>query len=122
MIADQMEQVETRLESLWEYSPDSEHAIAATNLKPEAKLAAAQLAVKVVLILLALILATGCGPPFYIDPSAMESFLVQEAEAASQITGSLVGWGYNFYGQTDVPAGNDFMAIAAGGYYSLALR
>ena len=36
--------------------------------------------------------------------------------------GSLVGWGNNVYGQTNVPAGNDFMAIAAGGFHSLALK
>ena len=36
--------------------------------------------------------------------------------------GSLVGWGDNGYGQTNVPAGNDFVAIAAGDYHSLALK
>ena len=38
------------------------------------------------------------------------------------IEGSLVGWGANYYGQTDVPAGNDFVAIAAGLQYGLALK
>jgi alpha-tubulin suppressor-like RCC1 family protein len=36
--------------------------------------------------------------------------------------GSIVGWGRNDYGQSNAPAGNDFVAIAAGGYHSLALR
>ena len=36
--------------------------------------------------------------------------------------GSLVAWGDNDYGQTNVPAGNDFVAIAAGDVHSLALR
>ena len=36
--------------------------------------------------------------------------------------GFIVGWGNNTYGQASSPAGNDFVAIAAGGYHSLALR
>ena len=36
--------------------------------------------------------------------------------------GSIVGWGNNSYGQTNVPAGNDFTQVAAGGEYSLALK
>ena len=36
--------------------------------------------------------------------------------------GSIVGWGDNWYGQATPPAGNDFVAISAGEYYSLALR
>jgi len=36
--------------------------------------------------------------------------------------GSLVGWGWNRYGEADVPAGNDFVAIAVGRHYCLALR
>jgi alpha-tubulin suppressor-like RCC1 family protein len=35
--------------------------------------------------------------------------------------GSLVGWGWNAYGQADVPAGGDFVGIAGGGYHGLAL-
>jgi len=35
--------------------------------------------------------------------------------------GSIVGWGNNYYGQATAPIGNNFIAIAAGGYYSLAL-
>ena len=36
--------------------------------------------------------------------------------------GSVVAWGQNGYGQTNVPAGNDFVQIAAGNVHSLALR
>jgi hypothetical protein len=36
--------------------------------------------------------------------------------------GPIVGWGKNNSGQIDVPAGNDFVAIAAGDAYSLALK
>ena len=36
--------------------------------------------------------------------------------------GSVVGWGYNKYRQINVPDGYDFVAIAAGGLHSLALR
>ena len=36
--------------------------------------------------------------------------------------GSIVGWGYNYYGQATPPAGNNFIAIAAGNSHSLALK
>ena len=37
--------------------------------------------------------------------------------------GSIVAWGYNAYGQCDVPAPNtDFVAIAGGYYHSLGLK
>jgi len=36
--------------------------------------------------------------------------------------GSLVAWGLNDHGQCDVPHGNDFIAVTAGGWASLALR
>ena len=36
--------------------------------------------------------------------------------------GSIVAWGDNTYGQIDVPAGNDFVAIDAGQLHSLALK
>lgn len=36
--------------------------------------------------------------------------------------GSLVGWGQNNYGQSEAPAGSDFVAIGAGSYHSLALK
>jgi alpha-tubulin suppressor-like RCC1 family protein len=37
-------------------------------------------------------------------------------------SGSLLGWGTNDFGQIDVPAGNNFVAVAAGNGHSLALR
>ena len=40
----------------------------------------------------------------------------------SAFAGSLVGWGYNLYGQVDPPAGNDYVAVAAGEYYGLPLK
>jgi hypothetical protein len=33
-----------------------------------------------------------------------------------------VGWGLNDHGQAEPPKGNDFIAVAAGGFHSLALR
>jgi len=41
---------------------------------------------------------------------------------ASAGTGSIVGWGYNDFGQATPPAGNDFVVISAGVYHSLALK
>jgi len=38
------------------------------------------------------------------------------------LAGSIVGWGSNWAGQANPPAGNNFVAIAAGAYHSLALR
>lgn len=40
----------------------------------------------------------------------------------STFAGSVVGWGDNRYGQADPCDGNDFVAIAAGLYHSLALK
>lgn len=40
---------------------------------------------------------------------------------ALKSNGSLVGWGYNGDGQTDVPEGNDFVEIGSGSYHSLAI-
>ncbi|MFC2134745.1 MopE-related protein [Bacteroidota bacterium] len=34
----------------------------------------------------------------------------------------LVAWGWNQYGQTDIPAGDDFVAIDSGVFHSLALK
>jgi hypothetical protein len=34
----------------------------------------------------------------------------------------VVGWGNNTYGQASSPGGNDFVAVGAGSYHSLALR
>ena len=36
--------------------------------------------------------------------------------------GSLVAWGQNTYGQCNVPAGNNYTQISAGGSYALAIR
>ncbi|MCX7003108.1 MAG: hypothetical protein NTV22_07525 [bacterium] len=36
--------------------------------------------------------------------------------------GTLAGWGYSDFGQTDCPASNDYVAITAGRIHSLALR
>ena len=36
--------------------------------------------------------------------------------------GVIFGWGYDSYGETVPPAGDDFIAIAAGDNYSVALR
>ena len=36
--------------------------------------------------------------------------------------GSIIGWGYNDYGQATLPDDNDFIAIAAGYSHSLAVR
>ncbi len=35
---------------------------------------------------------------------------------------SLIAWGDNSYGQCNVPAGNDFVKIACGGYHTVALK
>ena len=40
----------------------------------------------------------------------------------SALAGSIVGWGHNYDGQATPPVGNDFVAIAAGGEHSLALK
>jgi hypothetical protein len=36
--------------------------------------------------------------------------------------GGLVGWGTNWYGESDVPEGGGHAAIAAGGYHNVALK
>jgi len=36
--------------------------------------------------------------------------------------GEIIAWGNNCYGQCDAPSGNNFVAIAGGGYHSLALK
>ena len=40
----------------------------------------------------------------------------------SPAVGSIVGWGYNGAGEATPPDGNNFIAIAAGDYHSLALK
>ena len=36
--------------------------------------------------------------------------------------GELVAWGWNDYGQCDVPPGNDYVAVSGGDYHSIALK
>jgi len=63
----------------------------------------AQHAVLVVVCLGALVLGTGV--------------------ASGQLSGSIVGWGYNYNGQCDVPEPNaDFVALATGWYHSLGVK
>ena len=42
--------------------------------------------------------------------------------AWATVSGKLVAWGDNFSGQTNVPAGDDFIAIVGGNSHSLALK
>ena len=51
---------------------------------------------------------------------AAAAVLVGPGQEASG--GTLAAWGNNGSGQCDVPAGDDFAAVAAGGYHSLALK
>ena len=53
-----------------------------------------------------------------------KSILVTAAilTTASAFAGTIVAWGDNSYGQCDVPAGDDFIAISAYGLHNLALR
>jgi len=44
------------------------------------------------------------------------------ATRTTSMAGYIVGWGANDYGQTTAPAGNNFVAIAAGMSHSLALK
>jgi alpha-tubulin suppressor-like RCC1 family protein len=48
------------------------------------------------------------------------SILVSTVGAVT--TGSIVAWGDNTYGQCNVPAGNDFVAIGSGFNHNIALR
>jgi hypothetical protein len=41
---------------------------------------------------------------------------------AIRSNGSIIGWGWNNFGESTPPEGNDFVAIAAGLDYSLAIR
>jgi len=51
---------------------------------------------------------------------------IKPAEAAvgtlADSNGHIAGWGWNSYGQTNVPASNDFVAIAAGADHGLAMK
>jgi len=62
-------------------------------------------------------------------PEAMQKLVDEKRIAAGgghslalRSDGSIVGWGDNEYGQATLPAGNDFVAIATGWDYSLAIR
>ncbi len=46
----------------------------------------------------------------------------QGAEPPTPAGNTLVGWGLDEFGETDVPDGSDFVAVSAGESYSLALR
>jgi len=50
------------------------------------------------------------------------SFAVTSWAVESAFAGQIVAWGNNTYGQCNAPSGNDFVAIAAGEYHSLALK
>jgi len=53
--------------------------------------------------------------------SAIILFLLFPAQSA--FAGSIVAWGYNLYGQSNIPSPNTgFVAVAGGGYHSLALK
>src|SRR6187200_2958681 len=54
--------------------------------------------------------------------STFATCLISSLAWGTPNAGSLVGWGDNFYGDLTVPAGNDFLAVAAGDNFSLALR
>jgi hypothetical protein len=47
---------------------------------------------------------------------------VRAAHAPSAEAGKLVAWGLNDRGQTDVPSGSDFVSVAAGSTFCVALR
>jgi len=49
--------------------------------------------------------------------------LLAAAPAHAQSQGSLVSWGSDYYGGVSgTPAGNDYTAVSAGGYHSVAIR
>jgi len=67
------------------------------------------------------------GTIYYYVVTAENSY--GESDESSEVSatagaerGELVAWGKNDHGQTNVPAGNDFVAIAGGSEHSLALR
>jgi len=49
-------------------------------------------------------------------------FMVIPAFGSTQKKGYIVAWGSNKSGQSNAPAGDDFVAVAAGGHHSLALK
>ena len=62
----------------------------------------------------------GQGVGFYLFVSA---FCILTVSPAALFAGSVKCWGDNTYGQlNNIPLGNNFKAIAAGGFHSLALK
>jgi len=63
------------------------------------------------------------GPPF-VSPSNVVAISVGHSHnLALKIDGTVIAWGNNYYGQTNVPPGlSNVIAIAAGDSHSLALR
>ena len=56
---------------------------------------------------------------YNIDGSGQQS----GSKFGRRLPGKLIGWGHNGAGQTNCPAGSDFVAVSGGGdYYSLALK
>jgi hypothetical protein len=54
--------------------------------------------------------------------AALLMCLISSPAWATPIPGELVGWGWNDNGQTTVPAGNDFVDVAAGADHGLAMK
>src|SRR5436305_13394276 len=54
--------------------------------------------------------------------TALLACLISAPASAAPIEGELVGWGYNYSGQTNVPPGNDFVAVDVGDFHGLALK
>jgi len=61
----------------------------------------------------------GQGVGFYLFVSV---FCILTVSPAALFANSIVGWGWNDSGQATPPDGNNFIAIAAGGAHSLALK
>ena len=61
----------------------------------------------------------GQGVGFYLFVSF---FCILTVSPAALFANSIVGWGWNDSGQATPPDGNNFIAIAAGGAHSLALK
>lgn len=67
------------------------------------------------------------GGQVLLDPFALQDLTAVDCGSGHSLglkaDGSVVAWGFNGYGQCNVPAPNaDFLAISAGGYFSLGLK